>query len=123
MLATRSRRILWEVRDPSIDPITTRRGRVAAWRTAGLVLLLCFVLWDLYRKVRGADPKSLLGRRISWPLTKAQIGPMLGVVALGAGYILIVTSSGVPIGLPLGIALCVGGLVALGLGWRSGRTT
>ena len=94
---------------------------MSSWRTAGLVLLLCFAVWRLYRDVRRADPSSLLGRRLSWPPSRSQIGSMVGVVAMGTGYILMVTSSGLPIGLPIGIALFIGGLVMLGIGWRSGR--
>jgi len=84
--------------------------------TVGLIWLRVF------RAARAAEPDSLLGRRISWPLTKSQLRAVIGVIALAVGYIVIVTSSGLPrFGLPFGVLLFVGGLALLGMGWYRGR--
>jgi hypothetical protein len=93
-----------------------------SWRFVLLLVMVGLVWLRVFRAARAAEPDSLLGRRISWPPTRSQLGTVIGVIALGVGYIFIVTSSGLPrYGLPLGVLLFVGGLVLLGMGWDRGR--
>ncbi len=93
-----------------------------SWRFVLLLVMVGLVWLRVFRTARAAEPDSLLGRRINWPPTRSQLGTVIGVIALGVGYIFIVTSSGLPrLGLPLGVLLFVGGLVLLGMGWHRGR--
>ena len=90
-----------------------------SWRSIVLLVLVALAWWRVLRAVRAAEPDSLLGRRISWPLNKSQIGAIIGAIAMAVGYVVIVTSSGLPrFGLPLGIVLFLGGLALAGTVWR-----
>jgi len=58
-----------------------------SWQFVLLLVMLGLVWLRVFRAARAAEPDSLLGRRISWPPTRSQLGTVIGVIALGVGYI------------------------------------
>jgi len=92
------------------------------WVAIGVLGALA--VWRLVRLVKRENQDPLMGSRFSWPPTLPQLRAGLAVVAAGAGYILIVTSSGTGrFGLAAGIALFVGSIVVMAVwGRSSGRS-